>query len=54
MSKIVCQAENCHYNQDRLCNANEIEVCNCGVSNATCSDQTECRTFRERSGCHCE
>ena len=51
MSMIKCQATNCHYNEQRSCVAQEIEVCNCGVTNAKCSDQTECRTFREKSGC---
>ena len=54
MSQIKCEVRDCHYNHDRFCDASEIEVCCCGTTNVKCSDQTECRTFREKSGCHCE
>ena len=50
MSEIKCQVEECHYNRDRYCDASEIEVVSCGATNVKSSDQTECRTFREKGG----
>lgn len=50
MSDIKCQVAECHYNRDRYCDASQIEVVSCGAGCVKSSDQTECRTFREKDG----
>ena len=49
MSRIKCLVEECRYNSDCLCDAEEIEVCSCGSErNVRHSDETACRTFTDR------
>ncbi len=50
MSEIKCTVEECKYNRERFCDASRIEVVSCGAGCVKSSDQTECRTFREKSG----
>lgn len=42
-TEICCEAENCVYNNSRMCNADAIDVCGCGSHTAK---GTECSSFR--------
>lgn len=49
MSRIKCLVEECRYNSDYLCDAEQIEVCSCGSEKSVRhSDETACRTFTDR------
>ena len=41
-AEIECDAEDCRYNEDCICNADRITV---GCKNAHCSAETACLTF---------
>ena len=43
--KIECEATNCVYNDNKLCNADHIDISGSGAKHA---DDTECATFRMR------
>ncbi len=43
-AEIECSAENCRYNDDGVCDADEIKV-GCGTSH--CASETRCETFEE-------
>ena len=47
-NRIKCKVDQCVYNCDQRCEAACIEVCNCGCQEAKHSDETECKTFRDR------
>lgn len=42
--KVVCEACECKYNEDRVCEAGKIDIS--GVSACKC-EQTECSTFQK-------
>lgn len=42
---VLCDAVNCTYNSDKICNANGIEILN---DVASIAEQTECQTFYPR------
>lgn len=42
--EITCEAQNCVYNVERICSADDVQI---DGFNATTSDSTECHTFRE-------
>ncbi|WP_425801931.1 DUF1540 domain-containing protein [Desulfitobacterium sp. Sab5] len=42
---VLCDAVNCTYNSDQICNANGIEILN---DVASAAEQTECQTFYPR------
>jgi hypothetical protein len=45
---VKCSVENCHYNKQRLCYADTLEVnAMHGKKNAETSDETRCTTFVE-------
>lgn len=47
-TKINCSVTSCVFNQARYCDAHEITVgCDCCAS-PTCSNETECVSFRKR------
>lgn len=41
---VKCTADNCIFNHDTICNADEIGIA--GASTCTCSHDTQCGTFR--------
>lgn len=43
---IKCVVEECAYNQNKLCNAEEIEVRSSGDMSVNTSDGTACETFK--------
>jgi len=45
---VKCGVENCHYNNNRTCHANSLEVNALGDGHARTSDGTCCTTFVER------
>lgn len=46
MAEIKCSVDTCVYNKKHKCDADCIEVCNCGCSKANKTKETECDTFR--------
>lgn len=44
-TKIACSADNCKYNCNHECQANDVNVCGCGANQAT---NTVCSTFECR------
>lgn len=42
-TEICCEAENCAYNDERMCCADSIDVCGCGSHSPR---GTECSSFR--------
>lgn len=44
--KVKCSVENCNYNEDRMCHADELEVNAMGDGKAETSDGTCCTTFK--------
>ena len=47
MTEIKCLVEECKYNNDYYCQANEIEVRSNGTTNVNRPDETACETFRK-------
>lgn len=43
---IKCVVEECQYNQNRLCQADSIEVCSSGDKMVETTDGTACSTFK--------
>lgn len=43
---VYCKVDNCVYNKECKCDANEIMVCNCNCHEAKDTKQTECDTFK--------
>ncbi|MCY6483282.1 DUF1540 domain-containing protein [Clostridium aestuarii] len=43
--KIICNAENCSYNNNRICNAPNVQI---KGLRAQMSEQTECETFIQK------
>lgn len=44
--EIKCVVEECHYNQDKMCNADSIEVRSSGDLKVETTDGTACSTFK--------
>ena len=44
--EIKCVVEECHFNENMVCNAEGIEVCSSGDKNVETSDGTACSTFK--------
>lgn len=44
--KVKCSVDNCHYNEDHMCYADELEVNAMGDGKAETSDGTCCTTFK--------
>ncbi|WMJ80528.1 DUF1540 domain-containing protein [Clostridium sp. MB40-C1] len=42
--KVLCDAINCNYNQDRVCNASSVQI---NGMQASTSQDTKCETFRQ-------
>lgn len=42
--QIACEADNCTYNVNRICGAENVEI---NGPHATSSERTQCETFRE-------
>ena len=49
MSRIKCMVEECVYNSNTACSAQQIEVCSCNCTNVNKAGETECHTFKHRS-----
>lgn len=47
--EIKCSVDQCIYNAQNRCEAMSIEVRPCGCQEVKHSDETECKTFRDRS-----
>ena len=43
ISEIKCSAENCKFNNDKVCEANRVEISPCNTGNC---GETECNTFK--------
>ncbi len=48
MGKIKCVVEECKYNKQQMCQAEEIEVRSSGTMSVADSDGTACETFAPR------
>lgn len=44
--QVKCSVENCHYNKNRMCDADGLEVNALGDGKAETSDGTRCETFK--------
>jgi hypothetical protein len=45
--QVKCGVENCHYNNSRMCHAENLEVNAMGDKKAETSDGTACSTFKK-------
>ncbi len=45
MKNLKCKVEECTYNDNCYCMANEIEVCSCGDRHVEDAEKTFCKTF---------
>ncbi|MDD4572541.1 MAG: DUF1540 domain-containing protein [Clostridia bacterium] len=48
MNKINCLVEECVYNCNNDCEANEIQVCSSNAGNVSHPDNTFCKTFSSK------
>lgn len=46
-NQVKCSVENCHYNNNRSCEAGSIEVRPMGDGTAETCDGTSCSTFKK-------
>lgn len=46
--QVKCGVENCHYNTNRVCHADALEVNSMGDGIAQTSDGTACTTFKNK------
>lgn len=44
--EIKCVVEECHYNQEKMCHADSIEVASSGDMKVETTDGTACNTFK--------
>jgi hypothetical protein len=44
--QVKCGVDNCHYNNNKMCNAKALEVNAMGDGKAQTSDGTACTTFK--------
>lgn len=50
-NNIKCSVDQCFYNAKNHCEASSIEVCACGCQDVKRSDETACKTFRDKQDC---
>lgn len=46
MMSVTCSVTNCHYNKEKLCHADKLDVSPMGDGHAETSAGTQCSTFK--------